>query len=107
MPAELAVPVAVGLLLQILEAQPLEGHPRPLQLAVDPGHVRHRPGDADEVADPLEQAGLELDVVPLRGQRPAQARLLGPAAVLGHRPKADAAGPGDRPVRQAAARTSV
>src|SRR5262245_26918973 len=40
-----------------------------------PDHVGPRPRHADEIAHPLEQPGLELGVVPLRGERPAQSRL--------------------------------
>jgi len=101
MPAELAVPVPVGMVLQIFEVQPLERDPWSLELAVDPGHVGQGSGHTDEVADPLEQPGLELGVVPLGRQRPAQGRLLSPAAVLGHRAQPHATRPGDRPVGQA------
>jgi hypothetical protein len=38
-PTELAVPVAVGMLLEVLEVQPLQSHPGPLEFPVDPGHV--------------------------------------------------------------------
>jgi hypothetical protein len=68
---------------------------------VEPGHVGERPGHAHDVADPLEQPGLELSVVPLGGQRPRQAGLLGPVAVLSHRPHAHPAGPGNGPVGEA------
>ena len=100
-PTELAVAVAVGVLLQVLEVEPLQGHPRPLELLVDPGHVGQRPGHAHDVPHPLEQPGFELGVVPLGRQRPCQARLPGPAAILRHRAQAHAAGAGDRPVGQA------
>ena len=80
------------------EVKPLQGHPRPLEFLVDPGHVGQRPRHAHDVTDALEQPGFELGIVPLGRQRPRQSRLPGSAAVLGHRPQPHAAGPGDGPV---------
>jgi hypothetical protein len=54
-PTELAVPVAVGMLLEVLEVQPLQSHPGPLEFPVDPGHVGHGPGHADHVAHTPEE----------------------------------------------------
>jgi hypothetical protein len=48
---------------------------------------------ADEVADPLEEAGLELRVVPLGGYGPRQTSLPGPATIGGDRAHAHPAGP--------------
>jgi hypothetical protein len=68
---------------------------------MDPGHVGPGPGHADHIADPLEQAGFELRVVPLGWQGPRHAGLLSPAAVLRHRAQPHAAGAGNGPVGQA------
>ena len=101
-PAELAVAVAVdGVVLQVLQVQPLQGDTRALELLVDPGHVGQGPGHADHVAHPLEQPGFHLGLVPVGRQGPRQPRLLGAAAVLRHRAQAHAAGQGNGPVGQA------
>jgi hypothetical protein len=55
-------------------------------------------GHAYDVADPAEQAGLELGVIPLGGQRPRHAGLLGPVAVRPHRAHTHPTGPGNGPV---------
>ena len=61
-----------------------------------------RPGHADHVADPLEQPGLELGVVPLGRHAATSGRPAGPGwQYVRHRPHAHPAGPGDGPVGQA------
>jgi hypothetical protein len=100
-PTELAVAIPVGMLLEVLEVEPLQGHPGPLELLVDPGHIGQRPGHPDDVAHPLEEPGFKLGVVPLGRQRPPQVCLPSPAAVLRHRAQPHAVGPGDGPVGQA------
>ena len=99
-PAELAVAVALGMPLQVLEVEQLQRYSRPLQLLMEPGHVGPGPGHAHKRVDLPEEPGFQLGVVPLGGQRPRQIRLLGPAAIIRHRAEADPTGAGDRPVGQ-------
>jgi hypothetical protein len=65
-------------------------------------HVREGPGDPDQVVHPLEEASLQLAVVQVVRQRPAQPGLGRPAAVFGHGPQANPTGPGDGPLGQPA-----
>jgi hypothetical protein len=66
---------------EVLEVQPLQSHPGSLELLVELGHGGQRPGHPHDVADPAEEPGLELGVIPLRRQRPRHAGLLSPVAV--------------------------
>jgi hypothetical protein len=67
---------------------------------VEPRHVGEGPGDAQQVVHPLEEPGLQLGVVEVLGERPAQPGLGRPAAVLEDGPQADPAGAGHRPLGQ-------
>jgi hypothetical protein len=98
--AELAIPVAGGVLGEVFQVEPLQGHPGSLELLVELGHGGQRSGDPHHVANPAEQTGLELGVIPLGRQRPRHAGLLSPVAVRPHRADADPAGPGNGPVGQ-------
>jgi hypothetical protein len=100
-PAKLAVAIPGGLPLEILQPEAQQRHPGPLELVVDPGHVRQGSGNPDQVANALEEAAFELPVVPVLRQGPHQPGLVGPAAVLRHRPHADPTRPGDGAVGQA------
>ena len=100
--AELAVAIPLGVGVEILAPETLQGDARPLEFLVKPRHVREWPGDPDQIVDPLEQAGFQLRVVQVIRERPVQPGLGGPAAVLGHGPQAHPTGAGDSPLGQAA-----
>jgi hypothetical protein len=99
-PAELAVAIPVGVLGEVLQVQPQQGHARPLEFLMQPRHVGQRPRHAHDVADPSEQPSFELRVVPLGRQWPRHASLLGAVAVRPDRAHAHPTGPGNRPVGQ-------
>ena len=112
--AELAVAVAVGMGVEVLQPQALERDARALELLVEPRHVRQRPWDADQVVDSLEEAGFQLDVVQVVRERPAQPRLGSPGGSTRrrspgrpHRHGPRPAGAGRRPTAVAGSRGSV
>jgi hypothetical protein len=100
--AELTVAIPVGVGVEVLQPQPLERDAGVLELLVKPRQVRQRPGDPDQVVDPLEEPGLQLAVVQLVWERPGQAGLGCPTTVLEDGPQADPTGPGDGPLGEAA-----
>jgi hypothetical protein len=82
---ELGVLVAVGMGLLVLHPEQLQGHRRPPQFAVDRGPVRHRPLALGREVAAGEQPPLQVGVVHVVGERPAQAGGSDPAQVVGHR----------------------
>ena len=96
---ELAVAIAPRLTLGVFLPQQVQRHAGVCELAVDPRALR--PDPRPHRRRPGKQPGLQLGVVEVGGERPAQAQRRGPLQIERDRPDADRAGLGYRPVGQA------
>ena len=112
--AELAVAIAVGMGVEVLQPQALERDARAFELLVEPRHVRERPRDPDQVVDSLKEADLQLGVVQVVRERPVQPGLGLPGGSTRtrspgrpHRRRPRPAGAGRRPTAVAGSRGSV
>ncbi len=92
--AELAVAVAFGVDLTVLQPQQMQGDAGALELAVDGGPLGERSGGAGDLGE-LEQAFLERGVVELRWQWPGEPSLTGTGDIGRDGARSDRAGFGD------------